>query len=207
LAFELQPGNHVVEVACWAHARRKFYEARHSDAALSTQALAYIRLLYDVEDEAKELSAPQRQYARQEKSVPRLTKFKSWLETQQASRGGSVLPKSSMGQAITYCSNQWDALCVYTTDGNLRIDNNIAENALRRVAIGRKNWIFVGSDNGGATAAVLFTLIATCQRHKVDPFVYLRDVLTRFAATPIQEIDQSLPDRWARTHTVTNSSN
>lgn len=202
-----EAGGRVTEVACWAHARRKFYDVRHSDAALSTQALAYIRLLYDVEDEAKKLSAPQRQYARQEKSVPRLTQFKSWLEAQQASRGGSVLPKSSMGQAITYCLNQWDALCVYTTDGDLRIDNNIAENALRRVAIGRNNWTFLGSDNGGATASVLFTLIATCQRHKIDPFVYLRDTLTRFAATPIQEIDQFLPDRWARTHTVTNSSN
>lgn len=225
-----EAGGHVTEVACWAHARRKFYDARHSDAALSTQALAYIRLLYDVEDEAKQRAEaladehgegnesvkasrlPSRRAElilalRQEESVPRLTRFKTWLETQQASRGGSVLPKSSMGQAITYALNQWEALCVYTTNGDLRIDNNTAENALRRVAIGRKNWIFVGSDNGGATAAVLFSLIASCQRHKVDPFVYLRDVLTRFAATPIQEIDHFLPDRWARTHTVTNSSN
>ncbi len=225
-----EAGGRVTEVACWAHARRKFYEARHSDAALSTQALAYIRLLYDVEDEAKQRpealadengegkeSVEESRLAsrraelvsalRQEKSVPRLAQFKIWLETQQASRGGSVLPKSSMGQAITYALNQWEALCVYTTNGDLRIDNNIAENALRRVAIGRKNWIFVGSDNGGATAAILFTLVATCQRHKVDPFVYLRDTLTRFAATPIQEIDQFLPDRWADARLATTSAN
>lgn len=191
-----QAGGHVTEVACWAHARRKFYEARNSDAATSTQALAYIRLLYDVEDEAKELSAPQRQDLRQERSVPRLEQFKAWLESQQAHRGGPVLPKSPMGQAITYAFNQWDALRVYTTDGDLAIDNNAAENALRRVAIGRNNWMFCGSDNGGNTAAVLFSLMATCQRHRVDPFAYLRDVLTRFAPTSINELDQFLPDRW-----------
>lgn len=86
---------------------------------------------------------------------------------------------------MVYAPNQWDALCVYTTDGDLAVDNNAAENALRRVAIGRNNWIFCGSDNGGNTGAVLFSLIATCQRHRVDPFAYLRDALTRFAATPV----------------------
>lgn len=192
-----EAGGQVTEVACWAHVRRKFYEARNSDAATSTQALAYIRLLYDVENEAKELFAPQRQHLRQEKSVPRLDQFKAWLESQQAHRGGPVLPKSPMGQAITYAFNQWDALRVYTTDGDLAIDNNAAENALRRVALGRKNWLFCGSDNGGATAAVLFSFIATCQRHRVDPFAYLRDVLTRIAATPVNQLDGFLSDRWA----------
>jgi transposase len=195
-----QAGGCVTEVACWAHARRKFYDARSSDAAVSTHALAYIRLLYDVEDEAKELSAPQRQHLRQEKSVPRLSQFKVWLESQQAARGGPVLPKSPMGQAIAYALNQWDALGVYTTDGDLAIDNNTSENALRRVALGRKNWLFCGSDNGGSTAAVLFSLIATCQRHKVDPFAYLRDVLTRLPATPIHDLDRFLPDRWSATN-------
>lgn len=195
-----QAGGHVTEVACWAHARRKFYDARHSDAATSTQALAFIRLLYDVEVEAKEMPAPQRRSLRQEKSVPRLAQFRAWLESQQAARGGPVLPKSPMGQAITYALNQWDALGVYTTDGDLAIDNNASENALRRVAIGRKNWIFCGSDNGGHTAAVLFTLMATCQRHRVDPFVYLRDVLTRMPATPVNELDRFLPDRWSITN-------
>jgi transposase len=217
-----QAGGRVTEVACWAHARRKFYDARNSDAATSTQALAYIRLLYDVEDEAKRrieslppedgspnesgaVQLPSRRAEmirtlRQEKSVPRLEQFKAWLESQQAVRGGPVLPKSPMGQAITYALNQWDALCVYTTDGELAIDNNVSENALRRVAIGRKNWIFCGSDNGGNTAAVLFTLMATCQRHRVDPFAYLRDVLTRLPATPINELDRFLPGRWSATN-------
>lgn len=227
-----EAGGQVTEVACWAHARRKFYEARTSDAAASTQALAYIRLLYDLEDQAKEQFAEQGEAAerdegaehgttaehnevaerdavaerrslsairhtlRQEHSVPRLEQFKTWLLSQQAEHGGTVLPKSPMGQAITYALNQWEALGVYTTDGDLAIDNNAAENALRRVAIGRKNWLFCGSDNGGNTAAILFSFIATCQRHEVEPFAYLRDVLTRLAATPISQLDQLLPDRW-----------
>jgi len=214
-------GGQVTEVACWAHARRKFYDARTSDAAASTQALAYIRLLYDVEDqakkEAKKPSADEasgrrfyeslvaiRSRLRQELAVPRLAQFKGWLESQQAEHGGPVLPKSPMGQAIQYAFNQWEALCVYTSDGRLAIDNNASENALRRVALGRKNWLFAGSDKGGHTAATLFSLIATCQRHKAEPWAYLRDVLTRIAATPINQLDQFLPDRWLATHTSAN---
>jgi len=208
-------GGNVVEVACWAHARRYFYDARQTDHRNSTQALAYIRLLYDVETQAwrqfqaqgKEEAAigtPQpkctlaaiRLELRQELSVSRLEDFKTWLESLQATTGGSVLPKSPMGQAITYVLNQWKALCVYTTDGELNIDNNVSENALRRIAVGRKNWLFCGSDNGGKTAAILFSLIANCQRHHVDPFVYLKDILTRIAAHPHNSLAELLPDRW-----------
>jgi len=212
-------GGKVTEVACWSHARRKFYDARESDPASSNQALAYVRLLYAVETEAKQRanavrkeraladeeagrspgSPPCAELAlalRQEKSVARLAQFKSWLQSQQASRGGHVLPKSPMGRAITYALNQWEALCVYAADADLAIDNNAAENALRCVAVGRNNWIFCGSDNGGETAAILFSFMATCRRHQIDPFAYLRDVLTRLPATPINEIDPFLPDRW-----------
>jgi len=201
-----EAGGRVTEVACWAHARRKFYEARTSDSATATQALAYIRLLYDIEDEAKALFAKPGDAARplaairlelrQAKAVPLLAQFRAWLDSCQATVGGCVLPKSPMGQAIAYVLNQWDALNVYTTDGDLDIDNNLAENALRRIAIGRKNWLFCGSDNGGHTAAVLFTLIASCARHKVDPFAYLRDALARIAAHPINRLAELLPDRW-----------
>lgn len=188
-----EAGGQVTEVACWAHARRKFYEARSSDAAASTQALAYIRLLYDMEDQARELPAPQRQTLRQERAIPLLKEFGQWLHAQQATQGGPLLPKSPMGQAITYALNQWPALNVYTTDGDLAIDNNISENALRRVAIGRKNWLFCGSDAGGHTAAVLFSLIATCQRREVEPLGYLRDTLTRIAAQPISRLEELFP--------------
>ena len=211
-----QAGGHVTEVACWAHARRKFYDARTSDAAVSTQALAYIRLLYDVEDAAKEQfhqqsrraaeptpspgsAAPSRSLAmirhalRQERAVPRLQQFRAWLQSQQAQHGGPVLPKSPLGEAITYAFNQWDALTIYTGDGDLAIDNNASENALRRVALGRRNWLFCGSDNGGHTAAVLFSFLATCQRHKAEPFTYLRDVLTRISSHPMSRLAELLP--------------
>ena len=89
-------------------------------------------------------------------------------------------------------------MCVYTTDGRLAIDNNASENALRRVAVGRKNWLFAGSDKGGRTAATLLSVIATCQRHQVEPMAYLRDVLTRIAATPINKLPDLLPDHWSR---------
>jgi transposase len=188
----------VVEVACWAHARRKFYEARNSDPARSAQAMAYIRLLYDVEDQAKEkqFDPAARAALRRQLALPRLAQFKAWLETQHISEGGGVLPKSPMGQAIAYTLNQWNALCVYAGDGDLAIDNNAAENALRRIAVGRKNWLFCGSDAGGTTAAILFSVIATCERHKVNAFEYLRDVLDRIAGQPISKLAELLPEHW-----------
>ncbi len=191
-----QAGGTVTEVACWAHARRKFYDAQHSDRHRCARALAYIRLLYDLEDHAKDKSSPERAALRQAQALPRLGELKAYLESIQAARGGPVLPKSPLGQAITYTLNQWPALCVYTTDGDLAIDNNAAENALRRVAVGRKNWLFCGSDRGGHTAAVLFSLLATCQRHEVNPFTYLRDVLTRIAGHPYHRLPELLPNRW-----------
>jgi transposase len=203
-----EAGGKVIEVACWAHARRKCFDARDSQVAIGTQALGHIRLLYDVEDQANQAFQAQaksdqarslssiRQELRQQLAVPRLQQFKAWLESQQMANGGQVLPKSPMGQAITYALNQWDALCVYTTDGDLSIDNNTAENALRRVALGRNNWNFLGSDAGGKTAAIHFSLITSCQRHEVNPFEYLKDVLDRIASTPISKLADLLPGRW-----------
>jgi transposase len=194
----------VQEVACWAHARRKFYEARTSDAARSHQALARIGRLYDLERAAKEqserdeLSVEQadalRLHLRQEQAVPELTALRHWLNEQAI----PALPKSPMGQAINYAVNQWDALVRYTTAGFLAIDNNAAERALRAIAIGRKNWLFCGSDKGGHTAATLFTMTSTCQRHRLDPFAYLRDVLPQLAAGPqsAESLAALLPDRW-----------
>jgi transposase len=208
-----EAGGLVVEVACWAHARRYFYDARKTDHRNSAQALAYIKLLYDVERDAIaqfEAQAhggdgrPTRTLAdirvelRQERSALILVKFREWLRGLQAANGGRVLPKSPMGEAITYAMNQWAALCVYLLDGELNIDNNVSENALRRIALGRKNWLFCGSDNGGRTAALLFSLIASCQRHHVDPFAYLRDVLTRIASHPHKRLAELLPGAYAR---------
>jgi hypothetical protein len=149
-----------------------------------------------VEKRLHELLVENRLRLRKDSATLRLADFRAWLQSQQAERGGAVLPKSPLGQAIQYALNQWAALCVYATDGRLAIDNNAAENALRRVAIGRKNWLFAGSDNGGRTAATLLSLIATCQRHQVEPMAYLRDVLARIAAIPINQLATLLPDRW-----------
>jgi len=188
-------GGQVIEVACWAHARRKFHDARKSDYARSSQALAMIRVLYDVEAEAREMTSPERALLRQKKSQPILKEFKTWLDSQQAPQGG-VLPKSPMGEAITYAMNQWEALQVYISDGDLSIDNNVAERALRQIAVGRKNWLFLGGDNGGRAAAIVFSLLATCRRHNVEPLSYLRDVLTRISSWPTSRLAELLPDQW-----------
>jgi transposase len=189
-------GGNVVEVACWAHARRYFHSAQKTDHRNSAQALAYIKLLYDVERDAANLPSGERAALRQERSAPVLVQFRQWLLGLQPANGGRVMPKSPMGEAITYALNQWAALCVYLLDGDLNIDNNVSENALRRIAVGRKNWLFCGSDNGGRTAAILFSLIASCQRHDVEPFAYLRDVLTRIASHPHHRLGELLPGRW-----------
>lgn len=181
-----------IEVGCWAHARRKFVDAETTDSLRAHAAAAMIGVLYGVEQEAREFDATARLALRRERSTPQLIELQGWFETQQV----DVLPKSPMGEAIGYCLSNWTALKRYVEDGDLAIDNNAAENALRPVALGRKNWLFAGSDEGGRTGATLMTLVASCKRHGVDPFVYLRDLLTRLPATPINQIDQFLPDRW-----------
>lgn len=185
-------GGKVREVACWAHARRKFYDAQDSDGRRSAQMLALVGQLYAVEREAKELNDAARLSLRQAQSVPVLDEIARWL----AAEGEVVLPKSPMGQAIGYTRNQWSALCVYTTHGFLAIDNNAAERALKRVAIGRKNWLFAGNDQAAANHARLWSLIASCARHGVDPQRYLTSVLAKIGRTPASELEQFLPDVW-----------
>ena len=182
----------IVEVACNAHARRKFYEARGSDAVRSHQALAYYGQLYEIERQARDWEETQRWQMRQDLAVPILEKFKSWLEAQRA----EVLPKSPMSEAIGYALNNWTALVRYTEAGFLSIDNNVAEREMKRIAIGRKNWLFVGSERGGATAAVLLSFTSTCQRLQVEPWAYLQDVLSRLPTMPAEQLDSLVPDRW-----------
>ena len=185
----------VVEVGCWAHSRRYFFDARLSDPARSHTAMARISRLYDVERQAKSLDATDRVVLRQQQSVVLLEQLRSWLDDQHV----EVLPKSPMGQAIGYALSNWQALTRYTQDGDLSIDNNVSERALRPVAIGRKNWLFAGSDAGGKTAAILMSLIRSCERHDVEPLAYLRHVLTRIADMTIPQLPQLLPDQWKTT--------
>jgi transposase len=182
----------IIEVACNAHARRKFYEARSSDTLRAHQALAYYGQLYDIERHACQWPEPQRLAMRQDLSLVILGKFKSWLEEQRP----QVLPKSPMGEAIGYALNNWSALIRYAEAGFLSIDNNVAEREMKQVAIGRKNWLFVGSDKGGQTAAVLLSFASSCRRLEVEPWAYLQDVLSRLPTTPVDELEALLPDRW-----------
>lgn len=184
----------VIEVACWAHVRRKFFDSRSLDAVFANTALAWIRKLYDIEDLAEDFTDDERRALRQEKAVPLLGKFKEWLQESSL----TLLPQSPLGQAVSYALKNWDALNRYTEHGFLDIDNNAAERALRCVAVGRKNWEFAGSDDGGHRAAVFYSLVATCKLHEVDPEAYIADVLMRVATTPRSRIADLFPHNWAK---------
>ena len=182
----------VTEVACWAHARRKFYDAQDSDRKRASEMLALIAELYAVEREAKDADEATRLALRQERSAAVLARIKQWLDTEQQ----VVLPRSPMATAITYAVNQWTALCTYVTQGFLAIDNNASERALKRVAIGRKNWLFAGNDQAAENLARLWSLIASCERHGIDPQRYLTSVLAKIGTTPADDLEQFLPDVW-----------
>jgi transposase len=189
-------GPDVVEVACWAHVRRKFYEARTSAPVLAHAALARIRQLYAIETAAEGLSAEDRRSLRQRESVPLLVAFGDWLTEQER----HLLPKSPIGQAVAYARSNWAALCRYPAHGELSIDNNLAERMLRAQALGRRNWTFLGSDRGRRTAAVLYSLTGSCRHHDVDPFAYLQDVLRRLPSHPSERLGELLPDVWFTSH-------
>jgi transposase len=185
----------ILEVACWAHARRKFFDARNSYPREAHQMLAWIQQLYDIEDRARDLDPQLRQALRGLEAVPILDRMQAWLND-QAPR---ALPKSTLGQAITYARNQWQALRRYTADGRLTIDNNASERRVRAQAIGRKNWLFVGSEQAGPRAAVLYTILSSAKRHDLDTWTYLRDVLQRLSRGE-PNLDDLLPDRWKQSH-------
>ncbi|RUL81006.1 IS66 family transposase, partial [Tautonia sociabilis] len=183
----------LVAVGCWAHARRKFYEARTSDPERSHAALAWIGRLYDVEREAKGggWGDDRLMAARGERSRPLLESLWSWLDDESA----KVLPRSPIGEAIAYALSNRAELSRYLESPYLAIDNNAVENALRPVAVGRKNWLHLGSDRGGRTAATLMSLVQSCKRNGNEPFAYLRDVLDRVSTHPASRVDDLLPDR------------
>jgi hypothetical protein len=156
--------------------------------------LAYYAQVYELERGARDLdfSDAQKLQMRQELSVPILEAVRRWLEVQRV----EVLPKSPVAEAIGNALNNWQALARYTEAGFLAIDNNAAEHEMKRIAIGRKNWLHLRSAQGGQTAAVLFSFSSTCQRLGVEPWAYLQDVLTRLPATPTRQLGCYLPDHW-----------
>jgi len=183
-----------VEVACWAHARRYFVEALESDKRAAV-ILELVQKLYRVEKDARELDPSERRQLRLELSVPVLAE----LERERHRLEQEVLPRSPLGEALRYVDNQWRALQRYTEDGRLQIDNNGAERQLRAVAVGRKNWLFAGSMEGAKRAALLYSLIQSCQLAGIDPFQYLQDVLLRIATHPHSRVAELTPLGWART--------
>jgi len=185
----------ATEVGCWAHARRKFDEALATDPLRANEMLALIAQLYVIEKKARQehLDAEGTRALRQKFSQPILEdQIKPLLE----SWGPEVLPKSPIGKAVTYAVNQWEALNRYLEDGILCIDNSVSERVIKLVALGRKNWLFSGSDAGARRAAILYSLIASCKLCGIDPFVYLRDVLERINTHPAHRVDELTPPQW-----------
>jgi hypothetical protein len=173
-----------------AHARRKFYEIHVRTPSETTQkALDYISELYGIEAQIRGKPPNERLSARQEKAKPILDLYEAWLKAKLE----SLSPKSETVKAINYSLNQWAALTLYCEDGRIEIDNNLAENALRCVALGRKNFLFAGSDSGGERAAAMYSLIGSCKINEIDPRAYLTYVLTHIADHPINRIDELLP--------------
>jgi transposase len=183
-------GGGVTEVACFAHARRKFERCLDQNPKDAGMILYLIQQLYKVESDFKGVTAEQRLEARQRLSKPLLTELKILLDAQLI----STLPKSDYGMALKYALNQWDALNVFVNDGDLTIDNNLAENALRPIALGRKNWMFLGSEAGGETIAIISSLIASCRRLQVDPQSYLKTVIRHLTENPDTDPALLMPD-------------
>jgi transposase len=180
----------VTAFNCWAHARRYFFEAQDNAKDLAEYALQEIGKLYAIEREIREATHEQRKQVRQERALPILNLFKQWLMQNRS------LPKSPWGKAVNYTLSRWDKLERYIEDGQIEIDNNLVENAIRPIALGRKNYLFAGSHDAAQRAAVIYSLMATCKKHDVNPQQWLSDVLARIPTHPHKQIDELLPHLW-----------
>jgi transposase len=184
----------ITQAGCWAHARRKFVDARELAPRIADAALLLIGKLFAIEQQAKEkdLGPAERLLLRQSKSQPIVTELRdalhAWKET--------LLPKHPVAQAIGYALNQWKPLTAFLGDGAIAIHNNIAEQEMKRLALNRKNSLFVGNERGGQTAAILSSLTSTCRRHGADPQLYLTQLLANLPETPLSQLDRWLPDQW-----------
>jgi transposase len=190
----LYKSGEIIEVACWAHARRKFTDITKITTAtgLADIAIDWIGKLYEIERRGKLLTSFQRKYFRRKHSKPILKGFYRWLKHQHK----KTLAKTPIGKAIAYTLNHWRALNNYLGNGILNIDNNTAERAMKTVVIGRKNWLFAGSHEGATNAAILYSLIETCKLNGINPFYYLQDVLKRLPTTLMKNLNELLPYNW-----------
>lgn len=190
----LYDSGHVTEAACWAHARRPWwdlYEQHQDETGLATQALRRIQALYAIEADIRGQPAAVRREQRRARAGPLLDEFHDWLHGVLT----KVSKKSDLAKAARYSLARWKALTRYVDDGSIEIDNSAAERALRGVALGRNNFLFMGSDEGGHRAASLYSLVETAKLNGLDPQAYLREVLERIAEHPINRVDELLP--WA----------
>jgi transposase len=195
-AIELRSDARIVRGACWAHARRKVFEARDNAPQQSSVLLAMIRELFDVEDRGKPLTVEERLALRERESRPVLKRLRAYLESDAVAR---VLPKSAMGKALTYLNNHWEALQVFVGDGRMPIDNNEVEQLMKQVALGRKNWLFLGSVEAGNRAATLLTIISTAVRNDLDVYAYVKDVLDQLLAGST-DYHSLRADIWKQSH-------
>jgi transposase len=188
--FDQLYGEKIKEAACWAHVRRKFYDIHVSLASpIALEALEQIGRLYKIEEEIRARQPLERHAVRQARAGPELKSLYEWLHKTAT----TLSKKSELAKAIRYALSNWVALTRYCEDGRLEIDNNAAERALRAVALGRKNWLFAGSDDGGERAAAIYTLLGTAKLNDLNPESYLRYVLERIADHPINKIEELLP--------------
>jgi hypothetical protein len=191
----LDSAGRIIPVGCWAHARREFFDARLNQPLEAHYVLGLIAQLYDIEDEVRLANPEERLTARQKRSVPILDRLETFLREQKP----GALPKSQYGKAIAYALNHWTELRQFTENGVLEIDNNVAERTLRLCAIGRKNWMFLGSDRGGETAAICFSILANAKRYRIEPFAYVRALLVALSSTNV-DLESLLPDAWIAAH-------
>jgi transposase len=192
---QLWPG--VFKASCWVHARRKFEACHYLGATVATcTALAYFRKLFDIENLYCQNSNEERLAARREKSQPIVEEFHEWLWAERMRQ----VPKMKMAGAVNYMLNRWESFTRFLESGAVPMDNNAAERALKYPILGRKAWLFFGNQSAGETAAKLFTLTKTCNRHRIDPLAYLQDIYARLPTTPPDELSSLLPDRWIADH-------
>jgi transposase len=184
----------ITLVNCWAHARREFVKAKDNDPQRAEFALRCIQMLYKVEEEARnqQLNPAERLALRQEKSRPVWEELFAWMRAEAE----KTLPKSPIGGAIAYALKRRKNLEQFLLDGRLEIDNNLVENAIRPIAVGRKNYLFAGSHDAAQRIAVIYTLVNACKQHGIDPYEWLQDVLPRIYRQPINRIEELLPQNW-----------